>query len=227
MPKWTSADIPEQTGASPSSPAPTRVWATRPPRHSRPRCARRARRAQPRQGQDAALRIAQASPGAKVDLQELDLTSLDSVRSAAEQLKSDHDAIDLLINNAGVMFTPKSTTKDGFELQFGTNHLGHFAFTASCSTACSPHLDRAWSPSAASDTASPVKESASTTSSGTANYSRVGAYGQAKLAKPAVHRLSGHWQSAALHAEPTKSITSIPATMSESQYSPADRGEPS
>jgi NAD(P)-dependent dehydrogenase (short-subunit alcohol dehydrogenase family) len=64
-----------------------------------------------------------------VILQELDLTSLDSIRAAAEQLRSDHDRIDLLINNAGVMYTPKSTTKDGFELQFGTNHLGHFAFT--------------------------------------------------------------------------------------------------
>ena len=62
-------------------------------------------------------------------LQELDLTSLDSVRAAAKQLRSDHDRIDLLINNAGVMFTPESTTKDGFELQFGTNHLGHFALT--------------------------------------------------------------------------------------------------
>ena len=62
-------------------------------------------------------------------MQELDLTSLDSIRTAAEELRSKHDTIDLLINNAGVMFTPKSTTKDGFELQFGTNHLGHFAFT--------------------------------------------------------------------------------------------------
>ena len=44
-------------------------------------------------------------------------------------MRSKHDTIDLLINNAGVMMTPKSTTKDGFELQFGTNHLGHFAFT--------------------------------------------------------------------------------------------------
>ena len=84
----------------------------------------------PDKGKEAALRIERATPGAHVALQELDLTSLDSVRAAAEQLKSNYDAIDLLINNAGVMFTPRSTTKDGFELQFGTNHLGHFAFTS-------------------------------------------------------------------------------------------------
>jgi len=80
-------------------------------------------------GKDAAALILKRNPGAEVNLQELDLTSLDSIRAAAEQLRSDHDRIDLLINNAGVMYTPKSTTKDGFELQFGTNHLGHFAFT--------------------------------------------------------------------------------------------------
>jgi NAD(P)-dependent dehydrogenase (short-subunit alcohol dehydrogenase family) len=80
-------------------------------------------------GKDAAARIATRSPGASVALQELDLTALESIRAAAEQLRSDHDRIDLLINNAGVMMTPKSSTKDGFELQFGTNHLGHFAFT--------------------------------------------------------------------------------------------------
>ncbi|MBV8860438.1 MAG: SDR family NAD(P)-dependent oxidoreductase [Mycobacterium sp.] len=80
-------------------------------------------------GKDAVARITAASPGAEVALQELDLTSLDSIRAAARQLRSDHDRIDLLINNAGVMYTPKSNTKDGFELQFGTNHLGHFAFT--------------------------------------------------------------------------------------------------
>ena len=80
-------------------------------------------------GKDAIARIATNSPQADVALQELDLTSLESVRAAAEQLRSDYDRIDLLINNAGVMWTPKSTTKDGFELQFGTNHLGHFAFT--------------------------------------------------------------------------------------------------
>ncbi|WP_333891800.1 SDR family NAD(P)-dependent oxidoreductase [Mycolicibacterium gadium] len=80
-------------------------------------------------GKAAARRIEQATAGARVEIQELDLTSLASVRAAADELKSKHDGIDLLINNAGVMFTPKTTTKDGFELQFGTNHLGHFAFT--------------------------------------------------------------------------------------------------
>ncbi|OBJ32012.1 SDR family NAD(P)-dependent oxidoreductase [Mycolicibacter heraklionensis] len=80
-------------------------------------------------GKDAAALISKRSPGASVALQELDLTSLDSVRTAAAQLRADHDRIDLLINNAGVMWTPKATTEDGFELQFGTNHLGHFAFT--------------------------------------------------------------------------------------------------
>jgi NAD(P)-dependent dehydrogenase (short-subunit alcohol dehydrogenase family) len=51
------------------------------------------------------------------------------VREAAAELQAGHDRIDLLVNNAGVMYTPKSTTADGFELQIGTNHLGHFAFT--------------------------------------------------------------------------------------------------
>ncbi|MCT7658598.1 SDR family NAD(P)-dependent oxidoreductase [Mycobacterium deserti] len=80
-------------------------------------------------GKAAAERITAATAGADVTVQELDLTSLQSIREAAEQIRAAHDRIDLLINNAGVMVTPKSTTKDGFELQFGTNHLGHFALT--------------------------------------------------------------------------------------------------
>src|SRR4051794_10256738 len=64
-----------------------------------------------------------------VTVQALDLTSLDSVRAAAADLRAAHPRIDLLINNAGVMYTPRQTTADGFELQFGTNHLGHFALT--------------------------------------------------------------------------------------------------
>ena len=81
-------------------------------------------------GNEAADRLKQASPNADVALQELDLTSLESVRKAADQLRADYPRIDLLINNAGVMYVPtRETTKDGFEMQFGTNHLGHFALT--------------------------------------------------------------------------------------------------
>ncbi len=81
-------------------------------------------------GNEAADRIKKASPNAVVSLQELDLTSLDSVRKAADELRAAHPRIDLLINNAGVMYVPtRETTQDGFEMQFGTNHLGHFALT--------------------------------------------------------------------------------------------------
>ncbi|MEV0945543.1 SDR family NAD(P)-dependent oxidoreductase [Rhodococcus sp. NPDC049939] len=80
-------------------------------------------------GKQAADRIKTAIPDASVTLQQLDLTSLENIHEAAEELRANHPRIDLLINNAGVMWTPKATTKDGFELQFGTNHLGHFAFT--------------------------------------------------------------------------------------------------
>ncbi|MGH9260090.1 MAG: oxidoreductase, partial [Acidimicrobiales bacterium] len=80
-------------------------------------------------GKDAAARITTDTPGADVTVNRLDLSSLDSVREAAADLRANHDRVDLLINNAGVMYTPRSTTADGFELQFGTNHLGHFALT--------------------------------------------------------------------------------------------------
>ena len=82
-------------------------------------------------GKDAVDRIKSKSPDAVVSHQELDLTRLDSVRKAADQLRADYPRIDLLINNAGVMYVPtRETTKDGFEMQFGTNHLGHFALDA-------------------------------------------------------------------------------------------------
>jgi NAD(P)-dependent dehydrogenase (short-subunit alcohol dehydrogenase family) len=80
-------------------------------------------------GRRAAERIGAAVPGADVAVQRLDLASLDSVRAAAQALRAAHPKIDLLINNAGVMYTPRLTTRDGFELQLGTNHLGHFALT--------------------------------------------------------------------------------------------------
>ncbi len=132
-------------------------------------------------GKEAARRLEQANPGASVAVQELDLTSLESIRNAADQLKSNYDAIDLLINNAGVMFTPKSTTKDGFELQFGTNHLGHFAFTGLL-------LDRVLA--ATGSRVVTVSSQGHRFVRGIRfddlqwerSYSRVGAYGQSKLA---------------------------------------------
>jgi NAD(P)-dependent dehydrogenase (short-subunit alcohol dehydrogenase family) len=80
-------------------------------------------------GNAALSRIVAANPRADVTLQQLDLSSLDSVRFAADALRTAYPRIDLLINNAGVMWTPKQVTADGFEMQFGTNHLGHFALT--------------------------------------------------------------------------------------------------
>ena len=77
-------------------------------------------------GEAAAARI--AGPGT-VSVQQLDLGSLASVRTAASEIRTRHQRLDLLINNAGLMMPPRGTTSDGFELQFGTNHLGHFALT--------------------------------------------------------------------------------------------------
>lgn len=80
-------------------------------------------------GEQAADDISASYPEADIDLQELDLASLESVAQAASELGERHQRIDLLINNAGVMYTPRQKTADGFEMQFGTNHLGHFALT--------------------------------------------------------------------------------------------------
>ncbi|SHN39710.1 SDR family NAD(P)-dependent oxidoreductase [Cryptosporangium aurantiacum] len=80
-------------------------------------------------GRQAADRITARVPGARLTVQRLDLASLESVREAAAELRAAHPTIDLLINNAGLMYTPRQKTSDGFDLQFGVNHLGHFALT--------------------------------------------------------------------------------------------------
>jgi NAD(P)-dependent dehydrogenase (short-subunit alcohol dehydrogenase family) len=130
MSKWTTADIPDQTGRT------AVITGANTGLGYETAAALAAKGAHVvlavrnlEKGKVAADLIARRTPGASVALQELDLTSLESIRSAADELRSKHDQIDLLINNAGVMMTPKSHTKDGFELQFGTNHLGHFALT--------------------------------------------------------------------------------------------------
>src|SRR5262245_18845310 len=164
-------------------------------------------------GKRAAARIADTAPGANVTVQPLDLTSLDSIRAAADQLRARHPRIDLLINNAGVMFPPKQTTGDGFELQLGTNHLGHFALTGLL-------LEQML----------PVPGSRVVTVSSLAHrirarinfddlqsersYRRVGAYGQSKLANlmftyELQRRLSGAGTTIAVAAHPGLASTEL------------------
>ncbi|MFI6862868.1 SDR family oxidoreductase [Streptomyces sp. NPDC050421] len=82
----------------------------------------------PDKGEEAVATIQREAPGAQVSLRTLDLSSLDSVAALGKTLLAEDRPIHLLVNNAGVMTPPdRQTTADGFELQFGTNHLGHFA----------------------------------------------------------------------------------------------------
>ena len=85
----------------------------------------------PRKGENALARIRRSVPAAKVSLRSLDLSSLESVAALGDTLREEGHPIHILINNAGVMTPPnRQATADGFELQFGTNHLGHFALVA-------------------------------------------------------------------------------------------------
>ena len=83
-----------------------------------------------KKGRDALASIRADHPQADVVLEALDLADLASVRAFAERVLAAHPKLDVLVNNAGVMALPYHTTKDGFEMQLGTNHLGHFALTA-------------------------------------------------------------------------------------------------
>jgi len=80
-------------------------------------------------GEAAVRQIAQEYPEAKAELMQLDLSDLASVRCFADEFASCYDRLDIIINNAGIMRTPFGKTADDFELQFATNHLGHFALT--------------------------------------------------------------------------------------------------
>ncbi|MEV4764536.1 SDR family NAD(P)-dependent oxidoreductase [Micromonospora chokoriensis] len=158
-------------------------------------------------------KLAAARINGDVSVRELDLTSLDSVRAAAAGLRASHPRIDLLINNAGVMYTPKQTTRDAFEMQFGTNHLGHFALTGLLL-----------------DLLLPVPGSRVVTVSSTGHriraaihfddlqwqrsYSRIAAYGQSKLANlmftyELQRRLTAHGTTVAVAAHPGISSTEL------------------
>ncbi|MGC4838477.1 SDR family NAD(P)-dependent oxidoreductase [Micromonospora vinacea] len=159
-------------------------------------------------------RLAAARINGDVSVRELDLASLESVRAAAAGLRATHPRIDLLINNAGVMYTPRRTTRDGFELQFGTNHLGHFALTGLLL-----------------DLLLPVPGSRVVTVSSNGHriraaihfddlqwersYGRVAAYGQSKLANlmftyELQRRLAAHGTTVAVAAHPGISNTELP-----------------
>src|ERR1700760_4027081 len=214
MAKWTTADIPDQTGrvaviTGSNTGLGFETAAALAAKGAHVVLAER----NLDKGKDAELLIRKRTPHADVALQELDLSSLESPRAAAEQVRADHERIDLLINNAGVMYTPKQTTKDGFEMQFGTNHLGHFAFTGLL-------LDRLL----------PVAGSRVVTVSSVGHriladvhfddlqwersYNRVSAYGQAKLANllftyELQRRLAPHGTTIAVAAHPGGSDTEV------------------
>ncbi|XP_071792189.1 retinol dehydrogenase 13-like [Asterias amurensis] len=78
---------------------------------------------------EAKAEIRRATSSGHLVIRQLDLSSLASIRAFAEKIKEEESRLDVLINNAGVMMCPKQSTEDGFEMQFGVNHLGHFLLT--------------------------------------------------------------------------------------------------
>src|SRR6476646_4079771 len=170
-------------------------------------------------GKRAAAAIAGTAPGADVTVQPLDLASLDSVRAAAGELRARHPRIDLLVNNAGVAFTPRQATRDGFELQFGTNHLGHFARTGLLLEQMLPV------PGSRVVTVSSLAHRVRARINfddlqGERSYSRVAAYGQSKLANlmftyELQRRLSGAGTTIAVAAHPGLASTEL------GRYTPA------
>jgi NAD(P)-dependent dehydrogenase (short-subunit alcohol dehydrogenase family) len=151
--------------------------------------------------------IEESHPGAKLDVRELDLASLDSIHAFADRIVHEHDRLDILINNAGVMAIPEKKTADGFEMQFGTNHLGHYALT----TRLLPLLVKAPSSRVVAvtstarhfgrpvDPANPHLEG---------NYDRWRAYGQSKLAN--LHFALGLEQRLRSAGAPTASLVAHP-----------------
>jgi NAD(P)-dependent dehydrogenase (short-subunit alcohol dehydrogenase family) len=130
-------------------------------------------------GTEAVSVIAAAFPSSTVEAAQLDLANLSSIRAFANRIRDANDRIDLLINNAGVMAAPFRRTADGFELQIGTNHLGHFALTRLL-------LPLLYKPDARVVTVSSNNHRNASMRfddlQGERDYSRWGAYGQSKLA---------------------------------------------
>jgi len=126
--KWTADDIPDQSGklaiVTGANSGLGRITARELARHGAEVVVAARNVAK---GEEAVAEIAAVASGPKPTVGDLDLSSLESVRRFA--VEHSERPLDLLVNNAGVMMTPHETTVDGFELQLGTNHLGHFALT--------------------------------------------------------------------------------------------------
>ena len=134
----------------------------------------------PQRAQAAADQVRRVAPQAKLELESLDLASLQSIEAFAARLAKLHPVIDGLINNAGIMAIPRRTTADGFEMQLGTNHLGHYALTLRVL----PLLEAAKAPRVISvaSTAHRMGTMNFDDLMGEKAYAPWGAYGQSKLA---------------------------------------------
>ncbi|MET1038253.1 MAG: oxidoreductase [Aeromicrobium sp.] len=132
---------------------------------------------------DAVDRILKEAPGTVVDVVSLDLADLADAKRAAGDVARAYDRIDILINNAGIMIPPKSETKDGFELQIGTNHLGHFAWTAGLWPLLDASAARVVAVSSVAHTMVGSIDLSSLTPEGSSRtYKRWQSYGESKLA---------------------------------------------
>jgi NAD(P)-dependent dehydrogenase (short-subunit alcohol dehydrogenase family) len=134
----------------------------------------------PDKGNEAVAKIKSVAPDADVMLAALDLASLASIKRFAAELGERQPRLDILCNNAGVMALPYRETADGFEMQIGTNHLGHFALTA----LLMPLLDKARAARVVSVSSNMhrVGRMRFDDLMGKRSYSKWGAYGQSKLA---------------------------------------------
>ena len=179
-------------------------------------------------GDDARARLLEQNPDAHLRLLTLDLASLESVRSAAQTLLDENRGIDILINNAGIMAVPdRRETADGFELQFGSNHLGPYAFTG----LLLPALQRADAPRVVSTSSLAANAGRWQWNNlqGEKKYSAWGAYGLSKLANLAfareLQRRSDlhNWGIISTAAHPGGTLTNLQTTGPRDGLAPSEK----
>lgn len=131
MARWTTTDMPSQTGRTAVVTGTGGLGLETALALARAGASVIVAGRDPAKGKAAVSRVRIAAPGAQIRFEPLDLANLASISAFATRLREHEDQLDLLVNNAGVMIPPhRRETVDGFELQLGTNHLGHFALTA-------------------------------------------------------------------------------------------------